>query len=176
MSVAVEVMTEMPVTNGHENKLPHIITQAYQLSPLRQKAIIEAVIAQGALWPEEEDPAQTNDALDAELKVLLLQTRQLSLREKHRLIEVLTGHGFEAPETWFKSRVTRTNKPFIDRTREMNWIQQHGNDYAGQFIAVSGDQLVAHGTRAREIYTKAREHQAIVYYVEKNPDLPYVAL
>jgi|GEM_PF-1154663 len=46
---------------------------------------------------------------------------------------------------------------FIDRTREMRWIAEHRVEFAGQWVALDGDQLLAHGDNAREVYQAARK-------------------
>ncbi|NOT63998.1 MAG: hypothetical protein HOP19_27610 [Acidobacteria bacterium] len=178
MSVAVEVMMEAPVVSETEISLPSIIVQVHQLTPAQQQSLLDAVIVQGGLWPKEDDPAQSNDELDAELKELLRQTRQLSMRKKQLLIEVLSGHGFQPPDSWLRSRTIRTDAPFADHLRELDWIEQHGKDYVGEWVAVCGDQLVAHSKNAKEVFAKARECEAMVSFMHPSrvSDLPYIAL
>jgi Family of unknown function (DUF5678) len=173
MSVAAEVMREAPAVSEPEISLPNVIVQAHQLTSAQQKSLLEAVIVQGGLWPEEDDPAQNNDELDAALKGLLWQTRQLSLRKKQWLIEVLSGHTFQPPDSWFRSSVIHA-----DHLRELDWIEQHGKDYVGEWVAICGDQLVAHSTNAKEVFAKARECEAMVSFMHPSrvSDLPYVAL
>ena len=178
MSVAVELMMEAPVASEAEITLSGVIAQVNQLSPAQQKSLLEAVVAQEALWPEDPDPAQSNDAYDATMKALLLQTRQLSGRKKQMLIEVFTGRHFQPPDSWFRSRVVRTDAPFIDRKREMDWIEEHADEYIGEWVALCGDQLVAHSTKAKEVFAKASECNALVEYIHpsRRNKLPYVAL
>lgn len=45
---------------------------------------------------------------------------------------------------------------FIDCSREMQWVNEHRNQYFGEWVALDGDRLVAHGPNAREVYDKAR--------------------
>ena len=33
--------------------------------------------------------------------------------------------------------------PMMDRTREMKWIAEHQHEYAGQWVALDGDRLIA---------------------------------
>jgi hypothetical protein len=37
---------------------------------------------------------------------------------------------------------------------EMQWIQEHGHDYPGQWIAVDGDRLIAHGSDAQQVFAE----------------------
>ena len=42
--------------------------------------------------------------------------------------------------------VRRSTKPHIDRGREMAWVAQHEEEYAGQWVFLDGDRLLAHGS------------------------------
>ena len=43
------------------------------------------------------------------------------------------------------------------RAVESIWIERHRDMYLGQWVALEGDTLVAHGTNAREVYLAARQ-------------------
>ena len=51
--------------------------------------------------------------------------------------------------------------------REHAWVQAHRAEYLGQWVAVEGDTLVAHGSNPREIYLAAREAGIQVPYIVK---------
>jgi hypothetical protein len=40
--------------------------------------------------------------------------------------------------------------------KAMKWIQEHRNEYMGQWVVLEGDQLISHGTDARQVYEEAR--------------------
>jgi len=40
------------------------------------------------------------------------------------------------------------------REIEMQWIQEHGHDYPGQWVAVDGDRLIAHGSDAKQVFAE----------------------
>jgi Family of unknown function (DUF5678) len=40
---------------------------------------------------------------------------------------------------------------------ESNWVERHRDKYLGQWVALEGDRLIAHGTNAREVYLAARQ-------------------
>ena len=42
-----------------------------------------------------------------------------------------------------------------DFSREMEWIRQNRQSYRGQFVALNGGQLVAHGAKEREVWRAA---------------------
>lgn len=43
-----------------------------------------------------------------------------------------------------------------DSQQELNWLRENGPHYAGQWIALDGDRLLAFGTDARDVYNRAR--------------------
>lgn len=42
-------------------------------------------------------------------------------------------------------QVRKARLPYIDRSREMAWIAAPEEEYAGQWVALDGDRLIAHG-------------------------------
>jgi len=52
--------------------------------------------------------------------------------------------------------VRKSTRPSIDRSRELAWLAAHEEEYAGQWVFLDGDRLVAHAddpVRFREIAT-----------------------
>ncbi|HLG14885.1 MAG TPA: hypothetical protein VJH03_10350 [Blastocatellia bacterium] len=50
--------------------------------------------------------------------------------------------------------VRKSTRPYIDRSRELAWIAEHREEYAGRWVFLEGDRLIAHGDdplRFREI-------------------------
>lgn len=43
------------------------------------------------------------------------------------------------------------------RQRRMEWLKMHREEFAGQYVALSGDVLVGHGTTIREAHRQAKE-------------------
>jgi hypothetical protein len=111
---------------------------------------------------------------------ILELANQLPQLERKKLIAKLNGveqNGrtdveYEVPE----GRIIRTDAPFVDRTLENEWLKLHEREYIGQWIALKGDRLLAHGPIAKEVFSQARAlgvNDALFYLVE-DPDLPYV--
>jgi uncharacterized protein DUF5678 len=64
----------------------------------------------------------------------------------------------------------------IDFTREQAWLKEHRNEYVGQWVALDGDRLLAHGTDARDVYDKARDRGVpvpSVVKIEASDELPF---
>lgn len=77
-----------------------------------------------------------------------------------------------------KPRITGTYTP-KDRSRENEWLQQHQNEYAGQWIALDGDRLLSHGPVLKEVMAAA--HQAgvtdpLVVRAESDDALPFAGI
>jgi hypothetical protein len=67
--------------------------------------------------------------------------------------------------------------PVRDRNREMKWIADNRSAYAGQWVAVEGDALVAAAIDACEVFRAAKaEGIAIPFVVHILPEdpLPFV--
>lgn len=51
--------------------------------------------------------------------------------------------------------VRKSKIPYIDRSREMAWLAEHEEEYAGQWVLLWGDRLVAHGDDLLALREKA---------------------
>lgn len=49
---------------------------------------------------------------------------------------------------------------------EMRWLAEHAREYAGKWVALEGDHLVACGSSAREVYAEARRLGVGVPFVD----------
>jgi hypothetical protein len=54
-------------------------------------------------------------------------------------------------------QVRKARLPYIDRSREMAWIAEHQEEYAGQWVVLDGDRLIGHGDDPVPIVEKARQ-------------------
>ena len=45
--------------------------------------------------------------------------------------------------------------PKADFSLSVKWLGEHSAEYAGQWVALDGDRLIAHGQDAKEIYAAA---------------------
>ncbi|HMV48144.1 MAG TPA: DUF5678 domain-containing protein [Blastocatellia bacterium] len=108
---------------------------------------------------------------------IMAQVNQLPAKERAKLIARL-NEGEEPKYVVPEGRIIRTDAPFIDRTREDEWLREHRREYPGEWLALMGDQLIAHGAQYRAVLAEAREKgypRALLVYVEVS-DLPYISL
>jgi len=71
-------------------------------------------------------------------------------------------------------RVLSANRPVKDRSAETEWIRLHQREYAGQYVALDGQRLVAQGGSFAEAAQAARAagvRDAWVVLIE-SPDAP----
>ena len=64
----------------------------------------------------------------------------------------------------------------IDCTTEIAWLAEHREEYAGQWVALEGDRLIAAGFNASEVYESARNSGVelpLVVQVEHPDALPF---
>ncbi len=64
---------------------------------------------------------------------------------------------------------------YIDRSREQQWLKEHSQEFAGEWVALDGGHLICHGANAREVYEGARKSSVkrpLVVEVEKDSGLP----
>jgi hypothetical protein len=89
-------------------------------------------------------------------------------------------NGVSAPPASTATGTTTKKKiepvPAPDRTSEMRWLAEHGREYIGQWVALDGDRLIAHGPDAKAVYAAARADGAERPLVDSvhDPDLPFV--
>jgi hypothetical protein len=65
-------------------------------------------------------------------------------------------------------------EPMKDRTREMKWIEEHKHEYAGQWVALDGDRLIAASPIRAEISATVKADGAKLPLIHRiaSPDEP----
>lgn len=65
----------------------------------------------------------------------------------------------------------------IDPTASMNWLREHRVEYGGQWVALDGSRLIAHGPNAVEVHAAAKADGAylpLITYIEPADALPFI--
>ncbi|HMV49946.1 MAG TPA: DUF5678 domain-containing protein [Blastocatellia bacterium] len=100
---------------------------------------------------------------------VLLQAQQLPWQAKQKLLQTLAEDLRPQP-----SRETLQPLPWKDRSREYQWLKDHAKNYVGQWVALEGDELIAHGATAIEVLAVATAsgiERPLLIQVE-DPDSP----
>ena len=68
-------------------------------------------------------------------------------------------------------KVTARKITDSDRTREYKWLQEHGHDYRGKWVAVDGSRLIAVAESLKELLEKLKDLQvdprALIHHMAK---------
>jgi hypothetical protein len=69
-------------------------------------------------------------------------------------------------------------EPMTDRTREFDWIERHKHEYAGQWVVLDGDRLLAASPDRAEVSAavKAAAKPPLIHRIPSPEDLPYVGI
>jgi hypothetical protein len=116
-------------------------------------------------------PNELEQKLEAEAKRQGLSTDALArimLEEKLRSEDHNGGSA--------QPRVLANNLPIRDRAREVEWLKENRDEYAGQWIALDGDKLIASGDDLKEVVSTARRlgvPDALMMRVEPTHALPF---
>lgn len=71
---------------------------------------------------------------------------------------------------------TRPKPAFNDRRREQHWLHLNGPRYAGEWVAIEGDQLVSHGDNGIVVLQEAQAagvQHPLLMQIPKEPPLPF---
>ena len=85
---------------------------------------------------------------------ILEEVKRLTADEQRELREALSQEPQPTPA-------------YDTHERERAWIESHRDEYLGQWVALDGDRLLAHGPEARQVYQEARAAGVEVPYVER---------
>ena len=116
-------------------------------------------------------PSELERKLEAEARRKGISTDALARIMLEQTLKLEDGNGSsDLP------RVLAKNLPIKDRSREVEWLKKNRDEYAGQWVALSGDSLIASGDDLKQVAETAR-HQgvpdALMMRVESNDALPF---
>jgi hypothetical protein len=103
----------------------------------------------------------------ADVERIIEEVRRLPPAEKRRLRQVL-DHEDQA--------TVQPSDHSVDLSRELRWIEEHRAEYAGQWVAVRGDNLLSSGSDGRKVYEAARaagDERPFVTRVKPTGELPF---
>lgn len=108
------------------------------------------------------------------LREVLMQADKLNVDEKLRLVTRLLEQLMAATGV----DVLAEERPYGDAHfgREYAWIRAHRNEYAGQYVALDGEQLLAAGESGRAVLAEARKLGVPVPFItriEAPDELPF---
>jgi hypothetical protein len=111
------------------------------------------------------------------LNELTIQTQRLTKNEKlilaSRLIEQAINTKSSDMDNEEETEPVVEDKYF---RREYKWIAEHQDEFAGQYVALDGDQLISHGANGRQVLAEARKQgvkQPFIARVDSPDDLPF---
>lgn len=126
----------------------------------------------------EFSSSQTQEALRASLSTSAGQTQE-ALRAFLSAHSSFLTEAITSALTSLRASPERTEerRPAPDSMLELKWLQEHQKDYAGEWVALDGDQLIARGSSAREVYQNAKRsgiQVPFIAWVESEEDqLPF---
>ena len=77
-----------------------------------------------------------------------------------------------------EGRVIATNLPVRDFAREHAWLAKNRDEYDGQYVALDGDTLLAHGENGKEVAAKVKGlglKNAYIVFVEGSNRPPFIS-
>ncbi|HMV49974.1 MAG TPA: DUF5678 domain-containing protein [Blastocatellia bacterium] len=121
----------------------------------------------------------STQTMELTVENILSLIEKLSLPDKLRLRSALnqTVKAPSAVKAPLDKRVPC--EPMPDRARERQWVKDHKHEYAGQWVALDGDQLIAASFTQQEVWDTINAdspNPPLVLRVASPDDLPYVGI
>lgn len=118
---------------------------------------------------------------DLNVENILNQIAQLPPGEQSKLWRLWEERQTEQPQNSFPATPDRRvpSVPQPDYRPALRWLAEHARDYAGQWVALDGDRLIAHDHDAQVVYAAARADGAylpLVTQVEDPQAAPYIGI
>ena len=63
-------------------------------------------------------------------------------------------------------KVGKSSIGCFDQAKEQAWLEEHQQEYIGQWVVLDGDRLVGHGADPRPLVTQARAEGVETPFVE----------
>jgi len=93
------------------------------------------------------------------LDQIIKSIQELPAPEQERLRRWLDDKG---PSNGDAENSTAANRS----AKSLRWLRENAEKYSGQWIALDGDRLIASGSTAEEVYSKAKAEGVEIPFVE----------
>lgn len=116
-------------------------------------------------------PGELERRLEAEARRQGISTDALARIMLEQTLKLADGNGSSQ-----SSRVLATNLPLKDRSHEAEWLRKNRDEYAGLWVALDGDSLIASGEHLKQVAETARQlgaPDALMIRVEPSDSLPF---
>jgi hypothetical protein len=107
---------------------------------------------------------------------VLRDIQSLPAEQLAKLREILNSAGEQEQRREGARPAARTNG-LRDFTADRQWLADHRDEYAGQWVAVKYGQLISHGPNAKEVHQAAKEAghlDALLVLVESSDAPPFI--
>lgn len=103
-----------------------------------------------------------------------MSNKTLSPSERAKLIQLLSEQVSNGSETdASKSAHDEKLQAELEKYHlAKKWINEHRDEYLGQWVALDGDRLIGHGFNARELHLKAKSEGIEIPFVEQVNEEP----
>lgn len=74
------------------------------------------------------------------------------------------------------SFVVETPRKALECTKELQWLKEHRADYIGQWVALDGECLLAHGDNAVAVYEAALQkgiESPVLVQIQSEENVPF---
>jgi hypothetical protein len=112
------------------------------------------------------------------VEMILNQITSLPLSEKVRLRVLLDDQLKSASEVKDGVKFVKPI-PVPDPEPSMRWMNEHAQEYGGQWVALDGERLIAHGENAGEVFAAAQADGAylpLVTFITPADAPPFVGV
>ncbi len=101
------------------------------------------------------------------------------LLQLRRMLDQRLRETAQKPDLPMTPKFAGRTSPPKDRSQEREWLAQHRHEYAGQWIALDGDRLIAHDAEYEPVsqaVKAARATEALILLVEGSEAPPFIGL
>lgn len=115
--------------------------------------------------------------LTERVQTVLQEIEALNVDEKRSLIEYINQQTHKDAEAWRSgSRNLQAETGAPEFSHELEWLHEHRQEYAGQYVALVGDKMVANGLEPKTVLHRAREAgyaAPLIVRIESPDELPF---